>query len=267
MARVVVLGTAQDGGVPQLGCDCCTSLKPRLVSCLGLVLNDGRCFLFDATPDIKAQVAQLPRNEADRKTVVAGVFLTHAHMGHYVGLLQFGKEAACAHRLPVYCSERVAGFLRANEPFRSLVVDERIALITLAAGEAVRLSPECAVTPVAVKHRAELSDTFAFEIAGPQKRVLFCPDADDWSWGAEAVVRRCDAALLDGTFFRRDDLPGRDLSLIPHPFVADSMALFAQDCHRVWFTHLNHSNPLLRDPSPATEKGFHVLEDGQTFEL
>ena len=63
MVTLIVLGTAQDGGVPQLGCwhrYCARARRDpsfaRTVACLGLVDESAqRTYLIDATPDIRAQ--------------------------------------------------------------------------------------------------------------------------------------------------------------------------------------------------------------------
>lgn len=278
MARVVVLGTAQDGGIPQMGCrrECCAGgVVPRLVSSLAL-LTDGGTYLFDASPDIRAQSALLtaqPGACLHPLNLVHGVFITHAHVGHYVGLLQFGKEGMHATRLPVYCSARFAAFVRSNEPFRSLVADDRISLVVVTPGNRVDLAGGASVMPVEVKHRSELSDTLAFVLRGPagDAGLLYCPDADDWSWPVEAALEGVGTALLDGTFFSDAELPGRDMRAVPHPLVLDSVACLAglaagPPARRVLFTHFNHTNRVLRDAT-LIPPPFERLEEGQVFTL
>lgn len=282
MARVVVLGTAQDGGIPHMGCrrDCCgDGVVPRLVSSIAL-FSDGGTYLFDATPDIRAQASLLaaqPGAHLHECNLVHGVFITHAHVGHYVGLLQFGKESMHSSQLPVYCSAKFADFVRANEPFRSLVVDGRISLVVVTPGERIDLAGGASVTPVEVKHRSELSDTLAFVLRGPGRRddssggLLYCPDADDWSWPVEAALRGVQTALMDGTFFSEAELPGRDMRSIPHPLVMDSVASLADlaagpPARQIFFTHFNHTNRVLRDAAIVPHP-FKRLEDGQVFAL
>src|SRR5690242_10590642 len=109
---VLVLGIAQDGGIPQAGCtqSCCAGGRHENVSSLALVEPAAhRWWLFDATPDFREQLARV-RAEAPGCTL-AGVFLTHAHIGHYTGLLQLGREAMGAHDVPVYAMPRMQEFL------------------------------------------------------------------------------------------------------------------------------------------------------------
>jgi pyrroloquinoline quinone biosynthesis protein B len=82
-------------------------------------------------------------------------------------------------------------------------------------------------------------------------------------------------ALLDATFFSQDELPHRDETAIAHPTVADSINRFARldDAARakIRFTHLNHTNPLLRPESDEYIKvirsGMGVATEGDIFQL
>ena len=84
-----------------------------------------------------------------------------------------------------------------------------------------------------------------------------------------------DVALLDGTFYSPDELPGRVLTSIPHPLIESSMALLEERVREseleVSFTHLNHSNPALLPGSAARQeverRGFDVLEEGREIPL
>jgi len=287
---VKVLGTAQDGGIPHLGCGCpnCRRgrLDPkeaRLVASLAVAdLVERKLFLIDATPDIRPQVDAALRifgsEPADLKGTLAGVVLTHAHIGHYTGLMFFGYESASTKGLPVYCSPRMRDFLTANGPWSQLVRLENILLKTLRAGEAVALSERITVVPLSVPHREEFSDTLGFEVSGPRKSLLYIPDIKSWeAWDRPVAdeVGRTDVALLDGTFFSPEELPGRDISAIGHPPIRESMKtlswLSREKKAGVFFTHLNHSN-LALDPAGEARKeleraGFHLAAEGQEFFL
>ena len=245
-------------------------------------LVDRKLFLVDATPDIRPQVDAALRifgpEPADLKGTLAGVVLTHAHIGHYTGLMFFGYESASTKGLPVYCSPRMRDFLTANGPWSQLVRLENIILKTLAAGEAVALSERITVVPLSVPHREEFSDTLGFEVRGPRKRLLYIPDIKSWeAWDRPVAdeVGRTDVALLDGTFFSPEELPGRDVSAIGHPPIRESMKTLSRLSREkkagVFFTHLNHSNPAL-DPAGEARKeleraGFHLAAEGQEFFL
>lgn len=246
----VVLGIAQDGGVPQAGCmkSCCTSGRHELVSSLALVdPGSRRWWLFDATPDVGAQLALMKR-EAPACTL-AGVFVTHAHIGHYTGLMQFGREAMGTREVPVWAMPRMRDFLTTNGPWSQLVRLRNIVLQPLAGDSSIALGDSLVVTPFRVPHRDEYSETVGFRIAGARGAVVFLPDIDKWErWdrSIEDVVSDATAAYLDGTFFDAAELPGRDMSEIPHPFIVESMSRFGSLAPsaraRVRFIHFNHTN-------------------------
>lgn len=290
---VVALGTAQDGGVPQAGCECTrcvaarrTPSRRRHVASLALVLpGSGHTYLIDATPDLGEQLQRVhtwrayPPDGPDRRPV-DGVLLTHAHLGHYLGLAYFGFESINTRDLPVYASPRMAAFLTANGPWSLLVARRNIALRPLALGVPLRLEAGLTVTPLAVPHRDELSDTLAFLIAGPRRKLLYVPDTDSWAaWRQPlpAVLRRAGAAvaLVDGTFYSAAELPDRDVRKIGHPLMTTTVELLRDQVRagqlEVWFTHLNHSNPALDPDGPERRAlaaaGFQVLVEGQQIAL
>lgn len=277
--EAILLGTVQDAGVPHMGCTCarCTAARRdpalrRYAVALALVDHAARqWWLVDATPDIREQWGLM--TQVYPGYVLAGVLLTHAHLGHYTGLLHFGREAWHTQQLPVYSSPRMGDFLRSNAPWSRLVTLGNIALRPLADGEPVALAAGLRVTPRAVPHRAEWSDTLAFIIAGPTRRLFYCPDIDSFEpfpGGLLAFLQQIDLALLDGTFFSADELPGRDLREIPHPLVRDTVALLRGSPCESYFIHLNHSNPLLDDgPERAwlRARGFDAADRGARWAL
>jgi pyrroloquinoline quinone biosynthesis protein B len=285
------VGTAQDGGLPHAGCTCqrCEVArhepgKKRHVASLALVLPGGRkVYLVDATPDLREQLDELadvrdaPAGRADRAPI-DGVFLTHAHMGHYLGLAFLGYEALHTQKIPVWATPRMAGYLRANGPWSQLVSKEEIELRELADGATVELGEGVRVTAVRAPHRDEFADTIGFRISGPTRTVLYVPDTDSWvAWGDRlaAALEGVDVAIVDGTFFSGDELPGRDVGKIGHPLMKDTVERLgdrvAAGRLTVYFTHLNHSNPALEPASEASkylrEKGFRVLAEGEEFGL
>lgn len=275
----IVLGTAQDGGLPQAGCrkDCCAHGRRAAVSSLALVdPASNRWWLFDATPDLREQLARM-RREVPACTL-AGVFVTHAHIGHYTGLMQFGREVMGARGLPVWAMPRLRSFLGSNGPWDQLVRLGQIALRPLDADSTVTLGDSLRVTPFLVPHRDEYSETVGFRIETARGAVVFLPDIDKWErWEQriEDAIAGTTAAYLDGTFFDASELPGRDMREIPHPFIVESLErlapLDATDRARVRFVHLNHTN---RAAIPGSEErrrveaaGMHVAVEGERVVL
>jgi pyrroloquinoline quinone biosynthesis protein B len=295
---VVVLGIAQDAGYPHAGCRraCCAKAwndpkLRRLVSSIAVVdPATGERWIIDATPDFTAQLQRLNElTSPDRQPLpasspisthlgVSGILLTHAHIGHYTGLMFLGREGIGARRVPLFAMPRMKSFLETSGPWSQLVALENVEIRALEAGTAVRLNDRISVTPLVVPHRDEFSETVGFIVAGTKTRLLFLPDIDKWEkWdrAVEEVVQSVDRAYVDGTFYADGEVPGRSLKEIPHPFVSETMERFAArpaaERAKIRFIHLNHSNPALDPKSRArgeiTRAGFGVAEEGERFEL
>ena len=281
-----VLGIAQDAGYPQANCYQAHCLRAwenedlrRMASSIAVIdRKSATKYLFDATPDIREQLYELHLAAPDGQYTLNGVFLTHAHMGHYTGLMHFGHEAGGTTDVPVYAMPRMQEFLSSNGPWDQLVRYKNIELLPLADGTPVKFSDDLVVTPFLVPHRDEYSETVGYRIDGPTKSAVFIPDIDKWErWDTDIreIVRSVDYAIIDATFFADGELPGRDMSQILHPFVAESMALFDElndeERSRVIFIHMNHTNPLLIDGSPeqaeVERRGFRFAREGMRLEL
>ena len=289
---VTVLGVAQDAGYPQSGCkkECCKLAwedfnERKFVSCVALVdRTSNQFFMFDCTPDFRDQFALLQQiANLKSKTVVDGIFLTHAHIGHYTGLMQLGHEVMGTSNVPVYGTERMANFLTNNGPWSQLVSFKNIKLNELVADTPIQINPRIKITPFKVPHRDEFSDTVGFKIESKSKSLVYLPDIDKWSkWNrsVESVVEKCDFALLDGSFFADGEIPGRDMASIQHPFIQESIKRFSsleKDVRkRIKFIHLNHTNPAIRlngDPAKNSaarqiyEAGMGLAKQGEIISL
>jgi pyrroloquinoline quinone biosynthesis protein B len=280
---VTVLGIAQDGGYPQAGCTAehCQrhwrgEEKKRQVVSIGLTNQaSGQNWLFEATPDFTAQLQQL--QTASGLTNLSGIFLTHAHIGHYAGLLQLGREAMGAQGMPVYVMPKMKKFLETNAPWSQLVSLGNIKLILMEEDKPIQLASNLRVTPLKVPHRDEFSETVGFRIETAEKSLLFIPDIDKWPlWDRDirTEVARVDVALLDATFYQEGELPNRKMSEIPHPFVSETISLFSllseREKRKVKFIHFNHTNPLIFE-GPEREQvkklGYAVATEGERIEL
>ncbi len=284
-AFIHVLGVVQDAGYPQSGCyqpHCMPGWEdPNLRrGATSIAVVDPAAkenFLFEATPNMPEQLYQLRNQTAAGSHALSGVFLTHAHIGHYAGLMFFGHEAQGANRIPVYAMPRMLDFLVNNGPWSQLVSLENIVLNPLVDQTAVTFT-NVQVTPFLVPHRDEYSETVGYKISGPNKTAIFIPDINKWSvWDEDIaeLVKSVDYALLDATFYADGELGNRDMSKIPHPFVSESMAAFdhlsAKDKNKVWFIHMNHTNPLLNSGSGESNvvrgKGYNIATEGTRLPL
>ena len=282
---VVVLGIGQDAGVPQMGCEspfCREAWKDqklrRMVSSIALVDPDTKSrWIFDATPDLPEQFELLKGATGDRSNDIAGIFLTHAHIGHYTGLMYLGRESMNTTGVKVFAMPRMKQMLEQNAPWSQLVSIKNILLQPLADKTVVRLNDRLTVEPFLVPHRDEFSETVGYRIASNAKTLVFIPDIDKWQkWPTPLaeVVRSADYLLIDGTFYADGEI-GRPMSEVPHPFVSETMSLLgslpAKERAKVFFIHFNHSNPLVQgDKKKVGEvraKGFGIAAQGQRIGL
>ena len=284
---LVVVGIAQDAGYPQIGCEkeCCSEYwkgkeEKIYITCLALVdRKTNQYWLFEATPDIAHQLHILqPYLSVQQDYSPDGIFITHAHIGHYSGLMQLGREAMGAKAIPVWAMPRLDSFLQNNGPWSQLVSLNNIQLQSLKADSTITLGSSLKVTPVQVSHRDEFSETVGFIIESDKKKILFIPDIDKWDkWNRDIIaeIGKVDIALLDGTFYKNGELPGRDMREVPHPFVEESIQRFSSlpstEKSKIVFIHFNHTNPLLKKESAekknVKQDGFDVAAEGMLIEL
>lgn len=227
--------------------------------------------LFDASPDIRMQYAALERQigRRDPRRPFDAVCVTHLHMGHYVGLVHFGKEAAATQDVPLIAPQPILDFLGTHQPWRSLF-DNGNLIAQPIDGVPVRVG-DLAVRAVPIPHRAEFAPAVAYSILiEGTPWVLYLPDIDSWdAWPeAEDVIDAHLVSLVDATFGTAAELPGRDLAAIPHPLVTDTITRFSHLAKRrtIILTHMNHSNAVADSRSElaaqARDAGFAVASDG-----
>ena len=281
---VVVLGIAQDAGFPQADCHkpCCANVwyEPsarRQVACLGIVdPQTKQAWMIDATPDFKYQLHNLLTGGDSLE--LAGIFLTHGHIGHYTGLMQLGREAMNAKAVPVHAMPRMREFLQSSGPWEQLVRLRNVELRSLRHDSSIVLNARLKIEPFLVPHRDEYTETVGFRIIGPNRSCLYLPDIDKWEkWDTaiEEEIAGVDAAFIDGTFYNDDELPGRNMAEIPHPFIVESLSRFqalpGSEREKIRFIHFNHTNPALQQKSAAAdairESGSYVATEGQRFSL
>jgi pyrroloquinoline quinone biosynthesis protein B len=274
-----ILGVVQDGGFPHLGNNktCCENIQQKkFVTSIMLINNkNNESYLFDASPDINEQLNFMgDRINKDLK----GIFLTHAHIGHYTGLMFFGKEALNSNLINVFAMPRMKKFLETNGPWSQLVKLNNINLIQIHSESVFSLSDQIRITPFEVPHRGEFSETVGYKIHGPNKTALFIPDIDKWYLWEKSIIdeiREVDYALIDATFYDSKEVNYRDISEIPHPFVIETMSLFKnsskKEKSKIYFIHLNHTNPLLDEKSKEfndiINKGYNVAYEGLELNL
>jgi len=283
---ITILGIAQDAGYPQAGCkkDCCkrawnnASLK-RLITSIALTDPEtNQRWIFDCSPDFPEQLHFLDSISPAPSNEITGIFLTHAHTGHYTGLIHLGREAMGAKAVKVWAMPLMKEFLTNNGPWSQLVKLRNIELMNLKKDSTVKLSAGISVTPFIVPHRDEYSETVGYRITTARHSLVFIPDIDKWSKWTTSItelVKQNDFLLLDGTFYQEGEIAGRNMAEVPHPFIRESMELFKDlsqsDKKKVCFIHFNHTNPVLDEKGEAQKEikknGFTTAYQGQRIEL
>ena len=261
---VTILGIAQDAGIPQAGCSCerCLNahenpeLKRYPVS-IGIQGVDGSKHLIEVTKNLSEQLRTWSKNKIEGNIFIPdSVTITHLHLGHIEGIGQFGKPVMGIKNLPIYLSQKNNDSIQERNDIKLMIKEENIKLIS---ENNFRPMNDCGFTLefIPIPHRSELGDTSAILIKGPKKNLLFLPDQDSWSETLDSFsvksIRalltslRVDIALVDGTFWNLNELPGRDLSKIPHPTIEESirrLGIKKINDPDIFFIHLNHSNPV-----------------------
>ena len=277
--KLLILGSGQDAGVPQINCECnncSTARKNKKERRLGpsiAILDEKNeyCYIFDASPDLKHQIDMIKGFISSVKTheniPITGIFLTHAHFGHCSGLWSLGKECCDAKEVPVFSSIKMNDFLKTTHPFKHLLERKNISLSILDTEQDYPFE-DFSISTFNVPHRNEYADTVGY-IIKCTKKILYLPDLDVWTDELISLVNSVDLAFIDGSFYSHDELPR--LSEVPHPPIKKAMELFKDTNTEIYFTHFNHTNPVLnrngKERENVLKKGFKLTYDGLILDI
>ena len=284
---ILSLGTAQDGGFPHVGCNekCCLRAinnpdLQRLISSIAIIdKNNQKFWIIDISPDINNQLRFIKEHIDEVKNpFFAGIFLTHAHIGHYAGLLNLGLEVMNLSNLPIYVLPRMKLFLENNLIFKQLIDNKHIILKSINEGYNIELVNDISIKPFLVPHRNELSETAGFKIKSRNSSIVYIPDIDcweDWNISLNDLLLENDVLIIDGTFYTKDEIKERDIKKIPHPSIVETMKLTEDNMisqkNKIYFTHLNHTNKAIikntTEYKNIITSGYNILEDKQIFSL
>ena len=275
-----VLGTAQDGGYPQIGCNevCCNlawknpEIKKYPSSLAVVDKSKKKYWIFDITPEVKSQLHLLNAFECS----LSGIFITHAHIGHYMGLINLGLEVMNLKEIPVYIMPRMKDFIMGNTLLNQLVENNNINLIPLEADQEVYINNLLSVEAFNVPHRNELSETVGYKIIGKGKTAIYLPDIDSWKNfenKLRSLIDTNDILYIDGTFYDKTEISSRDVSKIPHPEIKETIKMLSDlspaDRKKIHFIHFNHTNDAIRYKSKIHERildnGFSISRENQQF--
>ena len=279
--RAMILGIAQDGGVPHPGCYCDTCqfywdnqivLSPSSLA----IIDEKQLHLFDVTRNLDRQLRKVGNKN------VTDIWLTHGHIGHIDGIGLFGKEVMNLKNVRLHASELMIKLIENTPKWNKLIEDKILIPIQFNSNESMQISENLKITPIRVPHRDELTDTHAFMINGPEKSLLYLPDHDTWEETLDMVQQDSviewfdflgiEIVLMDGTFWSKNELSRQDD--VPHPPVVESLERLGNVKGKeleVFFIHFNHTNPLLIPKSNEIKKlldsGCKIPIEGQQFLL
>ena len=297
--RIRILGSAAGGGFPQWNCHCETCeaaragvrARPRTQSSLGIRGGEGPWFLVNASPDARQQLEALAPGQADsvRAPPVAGVLLTDAEIDHTAGLLLLresqvpvrvfgdqGVEHALRRWYPVLeILERYSGAeWQTLKPGQSRPLEGSSLTVEPfeAGGDAPRYLDGSGV---------ELQASgFVFRDSASGGVVTYAPGLARLDEGVLSRLAASDVVLVDGTFWRDDELPrlgisersARDMGHLPLSGPGGTLEALARIKRpRKVLVHINNTNPILLEDSPEREAvrgaGVEVAYDGLEIEL
>jgi len=283
--QIFVSGTVQDGGYPHTGCreDCCKEawknhlLRKNVASIAIIDHHSKKYWIIDITPDFKIQYQMINEYLKDIYNF-SGIFLTHSHVGHYIGLLELGLEILNTKNIPVYVMPQLLKFLKKNDSINFLFKSNNIRSIEIEEKHNINLSADLTISSFLVPHRNEMSETVGYNIKTKDNSIIYIPDIDAWSdWDKNIinVVKGNDLIFIDGTFYDKRELKSRSIQDVPHPSIIESIELFKDldkiNKNKIYFTHFNHTNIVLNKKSHQYKNllnnNFNVLEDKQIFNI
>ncbi len=304
---VRLLGTAAGGGFPQWNCNCanCRRVREHTIqahtrtqSCVALSADGRRWFLLNASPDLRAQLEASPSlwppQNATRGTVVEAILLSDADLDHTLGLLLLREGGdrtiyattsvrnalstglGLADTLSAYC--RVTWREPARELAPLLYADGTTSGLRYAAIPLVGKPPRYMRERVAAQEDDEVGYRFVDEQTGG--KLLFLPGVVALDEALKAHIRDCDVLLLDGTFWSEHEMQemgvgttsAAQMGHLPVGGADGSLRqLAALGVPRVIYTHINNTNPMLREDGPehaaVRAVGAEIGWDGLTLEL
>lgn len=267
--QIKVLGSGQDAGTPHTGCYCNICDKARQYTKykrLGpsiSISNKDFCYLIDVSPDFKYQLDMI---KGSNKISIDGILLTHAHFGHCSGLLHLGKEAMNMENVMVFCTPKMKQFLSNNYPFKLLVKEKNIIVKEIKPGKEMELN-QIKYIPIEVPHRNEIADTVGYIIRS-EREVIYLPDIDYWTNKIINRIRNVDIALIDGTFYSKNEISR--FKGVSHPPIRETIELLENINTEVYFTHINHTNPVNNNDKErkyVEDKGFSTAYDEMTIKI
>ena len=300
--RIILLGTAAGGGLPQWNCSCpncrearagSTRVVPRTQSSVAVSADGHSWFLLNASPDLQVQLESVPclhpRAKTSRSTSIEAVLLTNADLDHTVGLLLMREGG----RIRVHATPQVREALTRGislaptlESFGGIHWKKpRVKLTPLLHRSGSRSGLQYQAVHVVGKPprfmKGRRSNGFGHSVgyrimdSKSGGRLLFLPDVAVLDEQTIDALADCDVLLFDGTFWSENEmrelgvgnLSAKQMGHIPIGGRQGSLKQLAPlPVMRKIYTHINNTNPILRKGSPEytaiRAAGVEVGRDG-----
>ncbi|AWN42458.1 pyrroloquinoline quinone biosynthesis protein PqqB [Methylobacterium durans] len=298
--RVVILGSAAGGGLPQWNCRCpiCTlarsepeRVRPRTQSSIAVSPDGDNWLLVNASPDIRQQLFDNPvlhPREGLRHSPIRAVLLTNGDVDHVAGLLTLREGQP----FTLYGTQGILGSVNDNRVF-DVMAAETVARRAISLDETFEPVPGLSVTLFAVPGKvplwledeslqigAETETTVGAMIEAGGRRLAYIPGCARVTEALKARISGVDALLFDGTVLHDDDMiragvgtkTGWRMGHVPMRGENGSVEALADvSIGRRLFVHINNTNPVLVEGSPeradVESAGWTVGHDGLSLTL
>ncbi len=311
--RLKIIGSAAGGGFPQWNCNYrlsrgawngAANVRPRTQSSLAASANGSDWVLFNASPDIRQQIAATPelqpRAEGPlRGTPIRAVVLTNADVDHIAGLLSLREREPFA----IYATRRVLQVLEANSIFnvldpsivqrRELVLGQRTDILDVKhqpIGIVIETFPVPGKVALFLEDQTKAADGFGTEEGDTiglrissltdVRTAFYIPGCARIDHALKQRLSGASCLLFDGTVFTDDEMIAAGVGAktgarMGHLHITGedgSMLSFADiGIERKIYVHINNTNPILEETSleraTVQEAGWEVAFDGMEVRL
>ncbi len=292
--RIIVLGSAAGGGLPQWNCSCAGceaardgSIPSRAETCVAIAAGDGGpsepWLLLGAPAGIATMVARHPalRPVPGGRSRIGAILLSNGDLDQTLGLLTL-REGDSLHVLSTEAVKR--GFLDDNRLARTLERSpDQLRWQSVEPGERIRcLGFE--VAPIAIPGKvpvhlggtvaASAEDNVAWILRADRKLVAFAPTVAGPSPALLGLLAEANVMLFDGTFWFDDELrragrgnrTAREMGHAPLGGPEGSLSLIGRAAGQKVLIHINNTNPVLLpgsvERSLVEAAGVVVTHDG-----
>jgi pyrroloquinoline quinone biosynthesis protein B len=302
--KIRVLGSAAGGGFPQWNCNChnCHRIRrgemngtARTQSSIAVSTDNKNWLLFNASPDIRAQLEAFPAIQPQngiRDTGIKAVMLIDSQIDHTTGLLMLREGKP----LDIYCSQMVKQDLTTGFPLFTMLkdyctvnhhdipVDGRCFEIEQIADLRFYTQALKSKAPPYSPHRHDPHDGdnigVIIEQISTGKKVFYSPGLGEIEPHVMDAMQTVDCLLVDGTFWTDDEMvtqgishkKAREIGHLPQSGAGGMIEVLngVQKARKI-LIHINNTNPILDNDSPERKTldaaGIEVAFDGMEIEL